>query len=105
MKSVFRCINAVLAGSEFVRLDREIQSRNSMENGALSNAAEHEAQSRLSAEANIKSAMQSFVSCSAGIVLDSWNESNRCASDNPCFIFCAKYMSSSSFILVNWMEY
>lgn len=75
-----------------------------MEIGALSNAAEHEAQSRLSAEANIKSTMQSFVSCSAGIVLDAWNESNRYANDNQCFIFCAKILCHQGvlFWLIEW---
>ncbi|KAK4759691.1 hypothetical protein SAY87_022822 [Trapa incisa] len=66
-----RCISAVMAGSEYVRLEQEHQQRQSDANG---NADMH---SRLSAEASIRSAMQLFVKFSAGIVLDSWSDLNR----------------------------
>lgn len=38
---------------------------------------EPELLSRVSAEANIKSAMQLYVKLSAGLVLDSWNDTSR----------------------------
>ncbi|GAV74406.1 Nckap1 domain-containing protein [Cephalotus follicularis] len=69
-----RCIAAVIAGSEFVRLEREHQHKQSFSNGHLDETLD---QTRLSPEAGIKSAMQLFVKFSAGIVLDSWSETNR----------------------------
>lgn len=66
-----RCISAVIAGSEFVRLEREHQQ------SLLDEGSEPEIQSRMSIEANIKSAMQVFIKCSAGIILDFWSEANR----------------------------
>ncbi|XP_077244449.1 transcription activator isoform X2 [Tasmannia lanceolata] len=72
-----RCINAVIAGSEFVRLEKEEQQRQSHSNGHAGELSEPEIQSRISVEANIKSAMQLYVKCSAGIILESWSDSNR----------------------------
>ncbi|KAK7837626.1 protein nap1 [Quercus suber] len=72
-----RCISAVIAGSEFVRLEREHQQRQSFSNGHVDETLDSEIQSRLSAEASIKSTMQLFVKFSAGIILDSWSETNR----------------------------
>ncbi|KAK9156253.1 hypothetical protein Sjap_003733 [Stephania japonica] len=72
-----RCINAVIAGSEFVRLEREQQQKRVLSNGHVDEASEPEIQSRTSVEASIKSSMQLFVKCSAGIILDSWGENNR----------------------------
>ncbi|KAI5563277.1 hypothetical protein BDE02_15G105900 [Populus trichocarpa] len=73
-----RCMNAVIAGSELVRLEREHQQRQqSLSNGHLDEALDPEIHSRLSAEASIKSAMQLFVKFATGIVLDSWSEANR----------------------------
>lgn len=72
-----RCISAVIAGSEFVRLEREHQQRQSLSNGHAVDTGDPESQSRLSAEASIKSSMQLFVKFSAGIILDSWSEANR----------------------------
>ncbi|PQQ12275.1 protein NAP1 [Prunus yedoensis var. nudiflora] len=72
-----RCISAVIAGSEFVRLEREHQQRQSLSNGHAVDTRDPESQSRLSAEASIKSSMQLFVKFSAGIILDSWSEANR----------------------------
>ncbi|XP_057969886.1 protein NAP1 [Malania oleifera] len=69
-----RCISAVIAGSEFVRLEREHEQKLSMSNGHV---GDPEMQSRLSAEANIKSAMQIFIKFATVIILDSWSESNR----------------------------
>ncbi|KAF8412694.1 hypothetical protein HHK36_000662 [Tetracentron sinense] len=72
-----RCISAVIAGSEFVRLERKQQQRQSLSNGHAGDILEPEIQSRLAVEANIKSAIQVFIKCSAGIMLDSWSDSNR----------------------------
>lgn len=72
-----RCINAVIAGSEFVRLEREHQLKHSFSNDLVNETHEADVGSRFSAEASIKSAMQLFVKFSAGIVLDSWSEINR----------------------------
>nr|POF14638.1 protein nap1 [Quercus suber] len=72
-----RCISAVIAGSEFVRLERERQQRQSFSNGHVDETLDSEIQSCLSAEASIKSTLQLFVKFSAGIILDSWSETNR----------------------------
>ncbi|CAI9090559.1 OLC1v1025359C1 [Oldenlandia corymbosa var. corymbosa] len=72
-----RCITAVIAGSEFVRLEREHQHKQSFSNGHVDQTLNSEAPSRLSAEANIKNIMQLFVKFSAGIILDCWSENNR----------------------------
>ncbi|PIA37707.1 hypothetical protein AQUCO_03000333v1 [Aquilegia coerulea] len=72
-----RCISAVIAGSEFVRLEREHQQqKQSSLNEHGNEGVEPEVQSRQSIEANIKSMMQLFIKCSAGIILDSWRETN-----------------------------
>lgn len=70
-------MSAVIAGSEFVRMEREHTQRLSFSNGHVGEALDPEIHSRLSAEASIKSAMQLFVRFAAGIVLDSWSEANR----------------------------
>ncbi|KAF5197127.1 Nap1 [Thalictrum thalictroides] len=73
-----RCISAVIAGSEFIRLEREHQQqKQSSLNEHGNEGVEPEVQSRQSIEANIKSIMQLFIKCSAGIILDSWSENNR----------------------------
>ncbi|KAM7270518.1 hypothetical protein ACFE04_029732 [Oxalis oulophora] len=72
-----RCITAVIAGSEFVRLEREHHQRRSFSNGHHDETLDPEIQGQVSAEASVKSAMQLFVKFSAGIILDSWNETNR----------------------------
>lgn len=72
-----RCINAVIAGSEFIRLEREEQQRQSLSNGHASEVSELEMHSRVSVEANIKSAIHLYIKCSAAIILDTWNDSNR----------------------------
>ncbi|XP_038690030.1 protein NAP1-like isoform X2 [Tripterygium wilfordii] len=72
-----RCISAVIAGSEFVRLEHEHQRRVSLSNGHIDENLDTEIPNRISAEAGIKSAMQLFVKFSAGIILDSWGEVNR----------------------------
>ncbi|KAL0011581.1 hypothetical protein SO802_006689 [Lithocarpus litseifolius] len=71
------CISAVIAGSEFVRLERERQQRQSFSNGHVDETLDSEIQSRLSAEASIKSTLQLFVKFFAGIILDSWSKTNR----------------------------
>lgn len=70
---------------EHVRLEREHQQRQSFSNGHVDETLDSEIQSRLSAEASIKSTMQLFVKFSAEIILDSWSETNRYVND---FIFC-----------------
>lgn len=72
-----RCISAVIAGREYVKLEREHQRRHSFSNSHDSETLDPEIQSRVSAEASIKSAMQVFVKFAAGVVLDSWNEATR----------------------------
>ncbi|KAF3450021.1 hypothetical protein FNV43_RR06100 [Rhamnella rubrinervis] len=72
-----KCIGAVIAGSECVRLEREYQRRKSFSNGHANDMFDSEIQSRLSAEASIKSTMQLFVKFSTAIILDSWSETNR----------------------------
>ena len=67
----------MIAGSEFVRLEREHQQKSSLSNGHVAETFDSEIQSRLSVEASIKSAMQIFVKFSSGIILDSWSEANR----------------------------
>lgn len=67
----------MFAGSEFVRLEREYQQRQSLSNGHASEAMDPEYSSHMSAEASIKSTMQLFVKLSAEIILDSWGETNR----------------------------
>uniref|UniRef100_A0A3B6TJ70 Nck-associated protein 1 n=1 Tax=Triticum aestivum TaxID=4565 RepID=A0A3B6TJ70_WHEAT len=71
-----RCISAVVGGSEYTRMAKE-QRINSLSNGHTDELQETELLSRSSAESNIKSAMQLHVKLSAGIVLDSWNDSSR----------------------------
>lgn len=72
-----RCISAVIAGSEFVRLEREHQLRQSLSNGHASEGMDPELSSHMSAEASIKSTLQLFVKLSADIILDSWSETHR----------------------------
>ncbi|KAJ6410872.1 hypothetical protein OIU84_007594 [Salix udensis] len=62
-----RCMSAVIAGSELVRLEREHQQRQqSLSNGHRDEALDPEIHGRLSAEASIKSAMQLFVKFATG---------------------------------------
>lgn len=72
-----RCICAVIAGSEFVRLEREHQQRQPFSNGHVSEMLDPEIQNHLSAETSVKATMQLFVKFSAGIILDSWTELDR----------------------------
>ncbi|AQK38748.1 brick3 [Zea mays] len=71
-----RCVSAVIGGSEYTRVERE-QRINSLSNVHTDELQEAELPSRVSAEANIKSCMQIYVKLSAGIVLDSWNDTSR----------------------------
>lgn len=72
-----RCICAVIAGSEFVRLERENHHKHSFSNGHVDETLDSDAHNGLSAETSIKSLMQLFVKVSAGITLDGWNETDR----------------------------
>ncbi|PWZ18179.1 putative protein NAP1 [Zea mays] len=71
-----RCVSAVIEGSEYTRVERE-QRINSLSNVHTDELQEAELPSRVSAEANIKSSMQIYVKLSAGVVLDSWNDTSR----------------------------
>ncbi|KAL4201241.1 hypothetical protein AMTRI_Chr02g257710 [Amborella trichopoda] len=66
-----RCMNAVIAGSEFVRVQRREMERVSNE------APEAEAHGLVAVEASIKSMMQLFVKSSTAVMLDSGGENNR----------------------------
>lgn len=92
-----RCISAVIAGSEFVRLEREHHQKSSLSNGHVAATFDSEIQSRLSTEASIKSAMQIFVKFSAGIILDSWSETNR-SNLVPKLIFLDQLCEISSYL-------
>eukprot|EP00268_Persea_americana_P020565 TRINITY_DN2071_c0_g1_i1.p1 TRINITY_DN2071_c0_g1~~TRINITY_DN2071_c0_g1_i1.p1 ORF type:complete len:1377 (-),score=241.58 TRINITY_DN2071_c0_g1_i1:162-4292(-) len=72
-----RCVNAVIAASEFVRLEREKQQKQSSSNGHAGEMSEPEIHNIVSVKANIKSALQLFVKCSTAIILDEWSENNR----------------------------
>lgn len=72
-----RCISAVIAGSEFVRLEREHQHRESLTNGHAREGMDPELSSHMSADASIKSTLQLFVKLSAEIILESWSETHR----------------------------
>ncbi|KAJ0039777.1 hypothetical protein Pint_26559 [Pistacia integerrima] len=72
-----RCIHAVIAGREYVRLEREYHQIQALSNGHAGQTLDPEMQSHVSVEASIKSAMQVFVKFYAGIILDSWSEANR----------------------------
>ncbi|KAL1537567.1 histone chaperone [Salvia divinorum] len=72
-----RCICAVIAGSELVRLEREYRQKHSLSNGHNSESLDPEAPNYSSIDASIKSTMQLFIKFSAVIILDSWSESNR----------------------------
>lgn len=72
-----RCICSVIAGSEFVRMEREHQQRQSFSNGHVGEPLDTEIPNRLSTETSIKSTMQLFVKISAGIILDSGSEFDR----------------------------
>lgn len=88
-----RCINAVIAGSEYVRSERTAQQKKSLSNGHAAEMSDTETLNLTSIEANIKSAMQIFVKCAAGIVLDSWSDSSRYSvkiayRHHPLFLSC-----------------
>lgn len=77
-----RCINALMTASEFVRSERkELQRQQQLDReGFEMSKLESEALSlegQAAVEASIKSMMKTFVQCSAAIILDRWNESNR----------------------------
>lgn len=72
-----RCISAVIAGSELVRVEREYRHRQSYSNGHVGDTIEPEMPDHQSVVSNIKSTMHLFVKISAGIALDSWNEIDR----------------------------
>lgn len=72
-----RCISAVIAGSEFVRLEREHHMKQSFSNGHVSETLDPETHNQITVETNIKSTMQLFVKFSSGIILDSWSENTR----------------------------
>ncbi|PHU25654.1 Protein NAP1 [Capsicum chinense] len=72
-----RCISAVIAGSEFVRLEKEHHMKQSFSNGHVGETLDPETHNQITVETNIKSTMQLFVKFSSGIILDSWSENTR----------------------------
>ncbi|KAH7432487.1 hypothetical protein KP509_07G024700 [Ceratopteris richardii] len=80
-----RCINAVIVASEYIRLERkESQRQHSQQQSRKEDADMERLESEAltlegiaAVEANIKSSLKTYVQCSAVIVLDTWNESNR----------------------------
>lgn len=67
----------MIAGSEFVRLEREHQHRESLTNGHAREGIDPDLSSHMSADASIKSTLQLFVKLSAEIILESWSETHR----------------------------
>ena len=67
----------MVAGSEFVRLERENQHRQSLSNGHVNEGMDPELSGHMSAEAGINSTLQLFVKLSAEMILDSWRETHR----------------------------
>ena len=72
----YRCINAVIVGNEYVRIEKENQQAESL-TGHVDENLQSQLQSSLTAEASAKSTLQLVVKFSAGIILDCWNENNR----------------------------
>ncbi|CAI9760031.1 unnamed protein product [Fraxinus pennsylvanica] len=56
---------------------KESINRNTLSNGHVTETFDPERENSFSAEASVKSTMQLFIKFSAGIILESWNESNR----------------------------
>ncbi|KAG5516859.1 hypothetical protein RHGRI_037557 [Rhododendron griersonianum] len=83
------CICAVIAGSEFVRLEKEHQQKQPFPNGHASEILDLEIQNHLSAETSVKSAMQLFVKFSAGIILDYWTELDRLVGVADSLMLCS----------------
>lgn len=67
----------MIAGSEFVRLEREHQHQHSLNNGHANGGMDPDLSSHMSAEASINSTLQLFVKLSAEMILDSWSETHR----------------------------
>ncbi|VFQ97446.1 unnamed protein product [Cuscuta campestris] len=100
-----RCICAVIAGSEFVRLERELQQNQSFSNGLADEALDPaDIQNRSSIKASIKSTMQLFVKFSSGIILDCWNEHNRCSSIVAKLIFLDQVCEISPYLPRSTLE-
>ncbi|GMH02666.1 hypothetical protein Nepgr_004505 [Nepenthes gracilis] len=98
-----RCISSVIAGSEYVRLEREYQQTRSSSNGHIDEHLESQLRSSLTVEASIKSALQLFVKLSADIILDSWNENNR-SDILPKLIFLDQLCEMSPHIARSTLE-
>lgn len=69
-----RCIAAVIAGSEYVRLEREHQPTQHSSNGHSGENVGSDTSNHLTATASIKSALQLFVKLAAEIILDYGSE-------------------------------
>ncbi|KAJ0982841.1 hypothetical protein J5N97_011096 [Dioscorea zingiberensis] len=98
-----RCINAVIAASEFVRLERGEYQRQSTSNGHANEVLEPEILSRATVEANAKSAMQLYTKCSAVILLDSWSDSTR-SNIVPKLIFMDQLCELSPYLPRSTLE-
>ncbi|KAL5232560.1 hypothetical protein ABZP36_031336 [Zizania latifolia] len=96
-----RCVSAVVGGNEYTRMERE--QRSSLSNGHMDELQEPEFLSRVSAEANIKSAMQLYANLSAGLVLDSWNDTSR-AYIVPKLIFLDQLCELSPYLPRSTLE-
>ncbi|PKA52561.1 putative protein NAP1 [Apostasia shenzhenica] len=103
MHCLGRCINAVIAGSEFIKLERAEQQRQSLSNGHAPEMVEPEMLTRALAEASIKSAMQVFVKCSAAIILDSSSDTSR-SHLVPKLIFLDQLCNLSPFLPRSTLE-
>lgn len=82
-----RCINAVIAGNEYVRMEKE----NQLANGHIDENLQSQIQSSLTAEASAKSTLLLYVKMSTGIILDCWHETNR--SDLNNVLWCCPYLN------------
>ena len=88
----YRCINAVIAGNEYVRIEKENQQAESLTVHVDENL-QTQLQSSLTAEASAKSTLQLFVKLSAGIILDCWNENSRYISNISCEVLSLSNLS------------
>ncbi|XP_039139762.1 probable protein NAP1 [Dioscorea cayenensis subsp. rotundata] len=103
MHCLARCISAVIAASEFVRLERGEYQRQSTSNGHANEVLEPEVLNRATVEANAKSAMQLYTKCSAVILLDSWADSNR-SNIVPKLIFIDQLCELCPYLLRSTLE-
>lgn len=73
-------------------MERAEKQSASLSNGHAKEMVEPEMLSRVSVEANIKSAMQLYLKCASVIVLDSWSDNNRYFYPRNFCAFDLKYL-------------